>query len=484
MANSLHTAPIHILDDDSLLHIFYLYRPFLLGEDQDETGRLFGGRGNWAHGRWWHKLAHVCQRWRNVILGSAACLGLSLVCAHGTPVADMLAHSPPLPLVIDYNGHHRTITEDEEEAILALRQRDRVRLVRLDMAVTNLQKMIAAMDQEYPILEYLILMIPSGDKTTILNPPETLQVPHLRHLTLVDLVLPIGSRLLTSAVGLVTFCLVMNDPSTYFRSNALLHLLSCMPQLEMLAIFCFVGPNRGMEGQLVQTPIIAPVTLPNLHFFRSSGVSADLEALIHRISAPLLESLQITFFNHRMFSVPHLVQFLNTIENLRFDSVKFSFNDRGVRVYVYPHEDAEMYALSIGVYCEPLDWHISFMAQILNSLRQISFAVEHLTFEHKGRNQSSEQRNAVDPTKWRKLLRPFSNVKTLHIGNGLADQLSRCLELEDGDGEEMLPGLQELTYSASGNVGDAFTSFISARQIAGRPVTLILESEQDHPVLV
>ena len=41
----------------------------------------------------------------------------------------MLAHSPPLPLVIDYN---LGITEEEEEGmIIALGQRDRVRRIRL-----------------------------------------------------------------------------------------------------------------------------------------------------------------------------------------------------------------------------------------------------------------------------------------------------------------------------------------------------------------
>ena len=487
MGNSPRTSSIHILDDDCLLHVFYLYRPFLLGEDEDETARLFGGKGNWVNGRWWYKLARVCQKWRNVILGSAHYLGVFLVCSNGMPVGDMLAHSPPLPLVIDYNGHHRSITEDEEGAILALRKRDRVRLVRLGMAVTNLQKIIAAMDQEFPILEYLILMPPPGDKSTILKLPETLQAPHLRHLTLVDWALPIGSRLLTTAVGLVTFCLVINDPSTYFRPNSLLHSLSCMPRLEMLAIFCFAGPNRETEGQLMQTPIAAPVTLPNLHFFRFSGVSADLEALIHRIAAPRLESLQIIFFNQQMFSVPRLVQFMNTTENLRFDSAKFSFNDGGVWVDIYPRGEFEMYALSIRVFCEHLDWQVSFVAQISNSLIQISSAAEHLTLGHKGHRQTSEEHNTVDPTEWHKLLRPFRNVKTLHIGSGLVEQLSRCLELEDEDGElplELLPGLQELTYSASGTVGDAFASFISARQNAGRPGTLVLESERDDPALL
>jgi hypothetical protein len=199
LGNSPRTSSIHILDDDCLLHVFYLYRPFLLGEDEDETARLFGGKGNWVNGRWWYKLARVCQKWRNVILGSAHYLGVFLVCSNGMPVGDMLAHSPPLPLVIDYNGHHHSITEDEEGAILALRQRDRVRLVRLGMAVTNLQKIIAAMDQEYPILESLILMPPPGDKSTIVdletprNTPSTTST--VRHLTLVDSAIPIGSRI-------------------------------------------------------------------------------------------------------------------------------------------------------------------------------------------------------------------------------------------------------------------------------------------------
>ena len=51
---------------------------------------------------------------------------------------------------------------------------------------------------------------------------------------------------------------------------------------------------------------------------------------------------------------------------------------------------------------------------------------------------------------------------------------SRCLGLEDGElSLELLPELQELTYSGSGDTGDAFTPFIDARQNAGRPVTLV-----------
>jgi hypothetical protein len=65
-------------------------------------------------------------------------------------------------------------------------------------------------------------------------------------------------------------------------------------------------------------------------------------------------------------------------------------------------------------------------------------------------------------------------VKALRIGNGLVQEISRCLRLEDGELLlELLPELEELTYFGSRDTGDAFTSFIDARQSAGRPVALV-----------
>jgi hypothetical protein len=481
IGDSSHIASIHVLDDDSLLNVFYLYRPFLLGKDEDDYARLMGGSGGWVRGRWWYTLAHVCQRWRNVILESASYLGVSLVCTEGTPVADMLAHSPPLPLVVDYNNQDHGITaEDEEGAILALRQRDCVRRVRLGNPTTNLQKVVAAIDEEYPILEYLVISNWTEDNSTILIFPETLQAPHLRHLALDGFALPIGSRLLTTAVGLVTLYLVMDHPSTYFDPNTLLRWLSSMPQLETLAIlFLFPVPNGDIERQLSQMLIMTPVPLPNLHTFRVRGVNTYLEALVHRITTPRLEKLEIDFFHQLTFSVPRLLQFLKTTENLRFDSAKFQFFREEVYVEVYLHGEAEMYALALKVYCWHLDWQVSSVAQIFDLLGQIFSEVEHLTLEHEEHSWYSEEHNEVDCTEWCKLLSLFRNAKTLCINDGLVGELSRCLQLDDGEfALELLPELQELTCSGSGDTSDEFTSFIDACQSTGRPVTLVCSSNQ------
>ena len=468
------TAPIHTLDDDSILQIFFLYRPAILAGDEDDHDFIFGGRG-WDREGWWYKLAHVCQRWRKLILGSASHLGLCLVCTHGTPVAEMLAHSPHLPLVIDYIDEHQNLRAgDEEEISLALEQRSYVSRVRFRMPVPNLQQLISAMEEEYPVLEYLIMGCWTRDASTTLILPQTFQAPHLRHLVLSGFTLPIGSRLLTTAVGLVTLCLYMNRPSEYFQPNTLLRWISFLPQLEtLMVVFLFPVPNRDVERQLMHTPITTHITLPNLRWFGFQGISAYLETLVRRITAPRLERLIILFFKQLTFSVPRLLQFINTTENIRFDSAKFKFSREQVDVNFYSQEEAEKHPLSVSIHCWHLDWQVSSVGQIFSSLGQIPSTVEHLTLQHWVHSKSSEGHNEVDRTEWHKLFEPFNNVKTLRVGDGLVGALSLCLRLDDGELPlELLPELQELTYSGKDDAGDAFKSFVDARQDAGRPVTL------------
>ena len=92
----------------------------------------------------------------------------------------MLAHSPPLPLVINFFDDDRIITaEDEEAMILALKQWDRV--CRICVQVPDMQEFIRAMEEEYPILECLIMGPTEEDEDSIpLTFPTTFQAPHLQ----------------------------------------------------------------------------------------------------------------------------------------------------------------------------------------------------------------------------------------------------------------------------------------------------------------
>jgi hypothetical protein len=184
---------------------------------------------------------------RGLILGSASYLGLCLVCTYRTPLADMLAHSPPLPLVVDYNNDKIT-AKDEEAILLALEQRDRVRRIRLAIPVLKLQRLIMAIDGEYPSLECLILGVPSEERSTVLVLPETLEAPHLRHVA-IDCSIPIRFQLLTTAAGLVTLHLALYHPSTYFQPTVLLQSLSLMPNWRCsLSSFSSPFPTAMWRG--------------------------------------------------------------------------------------------------------------------------------------------------------------------------------------------------------------------------------------------
>jgi hypothetical protein len=195
---------------------------------------------------------------------------------------DMLAHSPPLPLILDYYNENHDITAEEEDAImLALSHRDRVRRIRLSMPIQKLQKLVTSMSNGFPALEDVVLG-PLDELDIGLVLPKTFQAPQLRHLLLRNFAFPIQrSPLLMSAVGIVALSLMDIHRSAYFPPNDLLQQLSLMPQLETLGItFHCPVPNRDVERQLWLTPIMIHVTLPNLRWFWFKGVSAYLEALL------------------------------------------------------------------------------------------------------------------------------------------------------------------------------------------------------------
>jgi hypothetical protein len=118
---------------------------------------------------------------------------------------------------------------------------------------------------------------------------------------------------------------------------------------------------------------------------------------------PLLEKLRIIFFNQLTFSVPHLVQFMGTTENLSFRSAKLMFHREAVFLRAYPQEGAKIYVLYLQVGCNYLDWQVSSAAQIFNFLSPLFSAVlfsavAELTIDHRAHSTSSEAHDEADRT--------------------------------------------------------------------------------------
>ncbi|KAI0246011.1 hypothetical protein BJV78DRAFT_1286853 [Lactifluus subvellereus] len=415
-ARKIPHSPIHILNDHVLLNIFYLFQ-------LDVPDEYFGvGIPNldWHYQRWWYKLAQI---------------------------------------FIFYAPMDCELTAEDEEA-------------------PKLRRITMSMDEQFPILEQLYIFSLTEDDTSMVL-PRTFQAPHLHQLRLWrGAALPIGSPLLTTAVPMALIALILLDipPSAYLPPCYLLARLSLMPQLEIVIIsFHFPLPNRDVERQLLDTPIMTQITLPNLRVFSFKGVSAYLEGLLAQISAPALEGLNIELFNQQTFTVPHLLQFVGTPETLSFSTIRLAFENDFARLVVFPLEGQEIYPFTVQIMCRHLDWQVSSAAQIFDTLQPVLSVVEKLTLSHVEHNQSSEWHNEVDRTLWHQLLRPFSNLKTLHVQNELVGKLAGSLQTDDGEPPlEFLPNLEEVGYSGEDDARDSFTPFVDQRQLAGHPVNLTM----------
>jgi hypothetical protein len=434
---------------------------------------------NWLGLRWWYKLAHVSRQWRRIILASPSLLDLQLVCTNlnKVPVADMLAHSPPLPLAIFYSDITFNITpDDEEHALLAISQRDRVHSIVLWMPAANLERLIPAMCGDFPILEYLSINCRPQTDVISFTVPQSFQAPSLRHIYLERVALQMQSPILKFNGGLVSLGLFDIPTSAYFPPNYILTQLSRMPQLEKLGIeFSFPIPNRDVED----TAIMTDINLPNLGSFSFKGVSTYLEGLLSRIMTPVLSVFEVELFNQLTFTVPRLLQFIDSSDFisttlwLAFDPNYFILRTDG-------HQGSWGRSLDLRIKCRHLDWQVASAAQLFHSLSPVLSVVEKLTLSHWKHSQSSEWHNDVDRIQWRKLLEPFSNVKVLHVEVNVEGDdhvtckgLFRSLRSEEGEPPmEILPNLKELSYFGDQVVRDEFTPFINERQVAGHPVHL------------
>ena len=391
----------------------------------------------------------------------------------------MLAHSPPFPLIVDHDYESRDrdlAAEDEEGTMLALQHRDRVARVNLRLTVTSLQKLITALDGEFPVLEYLYIA-PPAKHNTLLTLPAMFRAPQLRLLILSFFSPPIRSPLLVTAVNLATLALRFMRPSTYPHPNDLLQPLSLLPNLETLEIgFCYPVHRREIAWQL---SILNHVTFPNLHWFSYWGVSAYLEALLPHIAAPLLERFRVHFFNQLCFSVPRLLQFTVAMENFRFRSVRLLFYHEAVAMFVDVGTGIEDFFMQ--VLCRHLDWQVSSMAQIFDTLGPLFSAVTELNLDCRTHTSSSQVHNQVDCTLWRKLFRSFRHVKTIRVNRGLIGEASHFLRLDGESPPELFPDLKEL-ICPHGSVDDkTFAAFIHDREAAGHAPKLIREPSPTDP---
>ena len=399
---------------------------------------------------------------------------MQIILTNKKPPLYMLAHLPPLPLVIDYRSTDPA--EDNSGILHAIQQPDRIRRVVFEAPPRALEQLIVTMDELFPRLDALTLLLTTkSEGGSGLMLPRTFIAPNLRHLALHSICLPSGLPVLTSAFSLVTLKLTDIQAPGYFTPEQLVTQLHHIPHLQELFIGFFTPlPTPSTEGELLRAPII-PTPLPALRWLSFRGVVAYLENLVARIKAPLLEKFNVTLFYELAFTLPHLFEFISKTEGFRHPVANLIFNRDAVAFVIGPRDQFIDGTFSLHISCKPFDWQVDSATQVCSVLAPVLSVVEDLTLECDEQSLPEDWRNEVDGLgAWNGILWPFGGVKKLHIGHPLALEFSRGLESDNtGLITVLLPELQELQAVVEAQqTANAFAAFIDARLVAGRPVHL------------
>ena len=360
--------------------------------------------------------------------------------------------------------------QDELGMYHTLQLHHRILRIDLDLPPSILRKVLALMDENFPILEHLSLSCSfSADSGHCLplTPPKAFLAPSLLHLTLYDIGLPKRLRLLTSTASLVTLTLSNIQTSSYFRPRLLVARLRSLPLLEELSIgFSIPIPRPSTERELLGEQG-TPITLHSLKTLWFRGVGAYLESLVAQIRIPLLEQLHIILFNQIALVLPHLFYLINITNVFKFSSATVGLHRDEVCISTF--HGLERTSFYLCVRCKPLDWQIDCAAQICDALIPTLSGVEKLSLLRAVGYEEvpTEMWNGdIDSASWHDLLRTFIGVKNLHIYDTLSEELSSVLQVgEVGSEPGFLPNLRSI--HAQRNL---FTSFIDARQGVGLPV--------------
>ncbi|KAH9171664.1 hypothetical protein EDB89DRAFT_1081372 [Lactarius sanguifluus] len=207
---------IEVLPDDVLLNIFGSYRA-----------------SSPLH---WHRLAHVCRRWRRIVFASPRGLDLRLYCKHGTPVLKTLDCWPALPIAVQYKGCpmlNPPTPGDEDNIVAALKHSDRV--CSISLTVTHsLQKKLGTIGEPFPELEDLVLLCRNG--LPLPFPSNFRWGTRLRSLSLTRISFPSLPQLLSSCPNLVDLQLHEIFNFQNLSPQAFVNALSGVTQLQSLSL--------------------------------------------------------------------------------------------------------------------------------------------------------------------------------------------------------------------------------------------------------
>jgi hypothetical protein len=388
---------------------------------------------------------------------------------------------PELPIVIfaRYLRSKRDVTNNI--TIGALKHHNRVCKVYYSNQQnqdSSLLKEFAAIDEPFPALTNLVL-VSYGQEVPVL--PDSFlggSAPCLRSLDFLGIPCPSIGKLLSSTTNLVRLFLLDIPHSGHIAPKMIVPCLSMLPRLESLSLG-FRYPRSWAHRASRHPPPLTRVVCPNLTCFHFRGDIEYLEDVLSQIETPMLKDSQFWLFNQLVFDAPLLRHFIRRMEIfMTSHAARVICSDYAISISLSGREDIDKddrEVLRLEISCEPLDWQLSALAQVLNSSLSSLPALESLqiTVNH------DDLQCEIEVIQWRELLYPFTVVKkvTLESEHSIRLVVPALQELAEERATEVLPALQNLflhtrDWRPSGPVKEAIEQFIAVRQHCDRLVTV------------
>jgi hypothetical protein len=435
--------------------------------------------------RKWITLVHVCQRWRRIIFASPRRLDLYLSCKWETPVRQNLDYWPViLPLVIDYPGLVSSVRTPGggDNIVAALTHTDRIYRVNIYATSSLFRKMATVMQKSFPVLTSLELTWDHEDLSGLLPvlPQGFLGgfAPRLEYLHLSGVSFPRLPTLLLSASNILTLRLV--DILQGIPPETMVAGLAVLTRLSTLFIeFNWEMSQPGQWRSRSNPPM--PTILPALTKFCYQGYSEYLEDLLALIDTPLVNEIKIEYFLADI-QVPQLFRFIGRTRNFQDGQsgrahVDFYSDQVDVRLELDLPQGESRTNLTLTFLGPWEHIEVPYVVDVLDQLVTMLSNVGHLSVH--GSCLEWRYMDDFDSIEWLQLLRLFPAVEKLHLSGIVVPYITSALiDIAEEMLPEMMPALHLLWLDEGIRlVNDepvgSIERFLSLRQLAGRPVTIV-----------
>ena len=280
-----------MLTEDIILEIFNFYRLYAVERSEGRPWK-------------WHRLAHVCRKWRHVISMSPRRLDLRILCEYEAPIESILASWPTLPLVAMFNSAGWKSKHIPRNVMVALRRPDRLSEIDFHVTSSMVASIVEVTQKPCQALESIRITVesPTGPPILVRNAFLGGSAPHLRKIRLDGISLPFREirQVLLSTNNLVELHLSNIPDDAYFSPNDLVAGLSTLVQLKRFTLWLTVDSHHShpfSPHPSMSYPPPRHTTLPSLTSLDFHGASEYLEDFVTRIDSPSLGKITIKLFN-------------------------------------------------------------------------------------------------------------------------------------------------------------------------------------------